>query len=386
MRAFPSFPPELDFDSEAYAFAMIERIQPFLGVDNPWTYFNSVSEQDHHAWCDYLDNYFVKRERHHMVLALGSKAPLDHWLIDVSRAKQWDEAKYFGGLLETLSFSEAVAWLYGESRGSRVKPTEVRWDAASRTLTVRADDKRGATIAPVSIANVPDVERSRGHGTISGLSKDGSVDDDLRRRLAKWPDAEWVRDVHFEIYPLTRMAGHFPCRQDWLEWAKVLITKAGFVEPTLSNAQGLVCAVFGATDWDRFCGAMNRNQQHGLRPVVVQTFRSDASRETYSIHADYASAVGHWVRAATALSREGPEYFMDFESSAEKLVLTLAHGRRGSEEAHYRDYRHSERRAVMHPIGLGFPKTKALSRVMGLGLDPADPGLEQRLAKLFLPS
>jgi len=377
--------PELKIDSEAYDLAMIARIQPFLGLDNQAAFSEALPGDEHRwSWREYLYSYFVYRDRQFMAHALRCYGPIEHWLIDVEAARQWNEDKHLGGLLEALSFPEAVALLYGAAKISRLKPTSVHWDHSSRTLTVRADDKRFATIRPLAATPVSDVDFARGRSTLSGLAKDGSFEEDLRRRLAKWPGAQWAKTVRMEIHPLSRLVAHFPFRQDWVQAAKFLITKAGVVHPTHANAQALVCAVFDAPDWDRLCGAMGRNKESGVRPVVVCTLKEDGIRQSYSLHPDFGSAVAMWIDSANALTSESNRYFVRFDSDGDGHSLFLAHGHPGDFPNFQETYEHSYRQVHLQEIGLAIPRPKALAHVLKSGFYPSSAHVGSQLRELFL--
>jgi hypothetical protein len=378
-------PAKLHLQTSPAHLSRIARSLPFLGLPDIVAYLGPIpGDKNGLSWFEYVDSYFSFSDRQAVTDAMLRSTPLDHWLVDVGFARQWNEEKDIGGLLETRSFSEAVAYLYGVSKVSRVKPASVDWDHHSRTLTVRVDAKRFATVSPLAVTPVSDVYRARGRGTLSGLSKDGSFEDDLRLRLSNWPDAPWAKTVPTAIHPHSLRCAHFPSRQDWLQSAKVLISKGGVVEPTLANAQSLLCAVFAAPDWDRLCGAMNRNKALGFRPVIVCTLNNNGSRQSCSIHPDFASACAMWISGANALTMEGKPYYLEFYADSDRHHLILAHGEPPNFPPFEYNHEYSERRVHLQEIAVAYPRPNALAHVLKAGFELSSSDLGSRLQDLFL--
>lgn len=230
------------------------RVEPLLG--NLETHFEEINQ-----WHIVLDQIFSSVDLRVSENLIHGRDALPSWIaiqpiVGVGQDPFEVETRY------APTFAEAVASLVDECRKRSLLPTSISLDASSEILDLWTGTQHMFRVSRMVFRPVSDLNRDRAEGTVIGVRKFDVPEEELLRRISRWPglsrivlnDSARLRIEGREgdrgaVFPAAER-NHHPEPKEWLLSVRALCARCGHPEPDRNFLEAVAAAVFNVPTWN----------------------------------------------------------------------------------------------------------------------------------------
>lgn len=232
---------------------MRQRLQPLLG---------DVADLLGRNWHRRLEDLFTPADLDVARAVVGYRGTAPTWFLIRFTAEGEVLDDGGDGLACAASFAEAVAALLEACEARRVLPTAVEYDAVGSTMRLLVRGKVLASILPMTARSVDDTLRKRTLSTITKLRTTADADDELLKRVRRWPGLSVV--AHPQGLAKERRlpeyeTRHHPIPREWLVSARELCGACGRADAATALVEAVAAAALGANSWNHLARLGDRS-------------------------------------------------------------------------------------------------------------------------------
>jgi hypothetical protein len=286
----------IDHGQDIFWEAIAARLIPYLG---------NVEHALGLHWAEKFESYFSKADFAVLqtVKRLVGKVPV--WYVIRRYEALNDFINEEDPVLAGESRAHCIAFLLEHSKEYRALLKVVYDEQADQTVFLR-EGKPWATVGPVEnrrCVNGP--TRTRVESTLVKLRKNGAVQEEFAKRLARWPHLSGIRTYELGN---SKPEAHWPCPAEWLLSSQMMLNHVGATEPTTALVQALAAAAFGFTSWNQLCSLLPKAEKS----------------DWWSFYSAYLVRGEHQLsQTPIAVFSDPIEAFLEFCKQADKVMTNL---------------------------------------------------------------
>lgn len=254
-------------------------------------------------WERIFDRAFTRSDLTLARSALQSRSIEPAWIIDIGPASDLLPTTDFTICADTVE--DALAFLLCRAIDESYFPDSVRWDETNEAIHFKVRGKVWADVFPLRPRPQTGAVRSRAASTLLGVRGRTLPEEELLRRLRRWPGTAAIQAVDRERLRDDVRDTHIPDPREWLLSAKILLEQMGLKADQMA-VQRLVCAVFGAPSWNHLVAAVTKYRASGSLPCAVLAADRDGDYRLVGVYADYFDALPHYLHTAVSLATDWP--------------------------------------------------------------------------------